>query len=262
VVDEQGNADGWDEVRASFLLASAILGIERYTYTGSSDWSFSGDSSNNTFTGGSGNDTLTGGAGDDWLDGGAGLDVLTGGSGNDTYVIDNAADTIDEEGNADSFDMVRATISVNLATLAGGAIEHAVLLGQDALNATGNGVNNALTGNDGKNILDGGGIDTVLINFDWYGGYTLHIDNITIVGSVGCRAVGNANNNVITGSSGQDRLEGLEGADTLIGGAERDTLQGQGGDDLLIGGLGDDYIDASGGRDTIDYNHLNEAGDA
>src|SRR6185295_12980705 len=203
VVDEQGNADGWDEVRASFLLASAILGIERYTYTGSSDWSFSGDSSNNTFTGGSGNDTLTGGAGDDWLDGGAGLDVLTGGSGNDTYVIDNAADTIDEEGNADSFDMVRATISVNLATLAGGAIEHAVLLGQDALNATGNGVNNALTGNDGKNILDGGGgndvltggkgddtyvidnvsdfiqetytnaegggIDTVLINFDWYG---------------------------------------------------------------------------------------------
>jgi len=295
VIDEQGNADWGDEVRASFLLASAILGIENYTYTGSGAWSFSGDSSNNWITGGSGSDTLTGGAGDDFLDGGAGIDVLRGGSGNDTYLIDNAADTIDEEGNADSFDVVRATVSVDLATLGGGAIEHAVLLGQDALDATGNGMNNALTGNDGENILDGGGgndvltggkgddtyvldnvgdiiqetltnvegggIDTVSINFDWYGGYTLNIDNITIVGSVGCRAVGNASNNVITGGSGNDTLEGLDGADTLIGGAERDFLYGQGGDDLLIGGLGDDYIDAYLGRDTVDYNHLNEAGD-
>jgi Ca2+-binding RTX toxin-like protein len=295
VVDEQGNADGSDEVRTSFLLASAFYGIERYTYTGSGDWSFTGDSLNNTIAGSIGNDTLAGGIGDDWLDGGTGHDLLKGGSGNDTYVIDDAADTIDEEGNADSFDVVRATASVNLATLGGGAIEHAVLLGQDALDATGNGLNNTLTGNDGKNILDGGGgndvltggkgddtyvldsvgdviqetlsnaegggIDTVLVNFDWYGGNTLNVENVTIMGSVGHRAVGNTNDNVITGGSGHDTLEGLDGADTLIGGADWDFLFGQGGDDLIIGGLGDDYIDAYLGRDTIDYNHLNEAGD-
>jgi Ca2+-binding RTX toxin-like protein len=295
VVDEQGNAEWGDEVRASFLLASAILGIEAYTYTGTGDWSFSGDSSNNKFTGGSGSDTLAGGAGDDWLDGGAGLDVLKGGSGNDTYVIDNAADTIDEEGNADSFDVVRATISVNLATLGGGAIEHAVLVGKDALNATGNGSNDALTGNDGNNILDGGGgndvltggkgddtyvldsagdviqetltnaegggIDTVLINFSWYGGDTLNIDNVTITSSVGCSGIGNANDNVVTGNSGDDTLWGLDGADTLIGGAGTDFLYGQGGDDVIIGGVGEDYIEAYLGRNTIDYNHLNEGSD-
>jgi Ca2+-binding RTX toxin-like protein len=297
VVDEQGGyGDVWDEVRVNFLIASTILGIEKYTYMGSSDWSFSGDGSNNWLTGGSGSDTLTGSAGDDLLDGGAGLDVLKGGSGNDTYTIDNAGDTIDEQGNADTADVVRAAVSVNLATLAGGAIERAVLLGQDALDATGNGLNNLLTGNDGDNILDGGGgndvliggkgndtyvldnvfdiiqetflntegggIDTVLINFDWYGANTLHIDNVTITSSVGHRAVGNTNDNVITGNSGSDTLEGSDGADTLIGGSGGDTLRGQGGDDLLIGGLGDDHIEVYlGGRDTIDYNHLNEAGD-
>jgi len=294
VVDELSNGDWWGEVRASFLLASTILGIAHYTYTGSSAWSFTGDSLSNRITGGSGDDTLTGGAGADLLNGGAGLDVLKGGSDNDIYVIDDVADTIDEEGNADGADVVHATVSVDLTTLGGGAIERAVLLGKDALNATGNGVNNLLTGNDGNNILDGGGgndflaggkgddtyvlgvgdiiqethtnhdgggIDTVLINFDWYGGNTLHIDNVTVVGSVGCRAVGNTNHNVITGGSGNDTLEGLDGSDTLIGGAGRDTLYGQGGDDLIIGGVGDDYIAAYPGRDTIDYNHLDEGGD-
>ncbi len=41
VVDEQGGyGDVWDEVQASFLLASTILGVEKYTYTGNSDYSF------------------------------------------------------------------------------------------------------------------------------------------------------------------------------------------------------------------------------
>jgi Ca2+-binding RTX toxin-like protein len=299
VVDEQGGyADVWDEVRFSFLLASTFLGIEKYTYTGSSNWSFSGDSSSNWFTGGSGSDTLAGGAGDDLLDGGAGLDVLKGGSGNDTYTIDNAGDTIDEEGNTDTFDVVRATVSVNLATLAGGAIERAFLLGQDALNATGSGSNNTLTGNDGNNILDGGGgndvltggkgddtyvvdsfsdliqehfsnaegggIDTVISTLDFSIQDMGHLDNITLTGAQfgGVSATGNAGANVLTYTGpGYSYLNGLGGDDRLIGNSDGDFFNGGDGNDYVLGGGWHDNITGGAGIDVIDYNHVNELGD-
>jgi Ca2+-binding RTX toxin-like protein len=299
VVDEQGGyGDVWDEVRFSFLLASTILGIEKYTYTGSSAWSFSGGGSSNWFTGGSGSDTLTGGAGDDLLDGGAGLDALKGGSGNDTYFIDNAADTIDEEGNADTFDLVRATVSVNLATLGGGAIERAVLLGTDALNATGNGANNTLTGNDGNNILDGGGgndvltggkgddtyvvdgfndfiqehfsnaegggIDTVISTLDFSIKDMAYLENITLTGDqfAGVSATGNAGANVLTYTGpGYSYLNGLGGDDRLIGNNDGDGLNGGDGNDYLLGGVWHDNITGGAGIDVIDYNHVNELGD-
>ncbi len=93
----------------------------------------------------------------DSLDGGTGNDLMKGGAGNDTYVVNAAGDKIDEEGNADTADLVRASVSVNLATLAGGLIENATLIGSAAINATGNVGINHLIGNDGANMLDGGG---------------------------------------------------------------------------------------------------------
>ncbi len=96
------------------------------------------------------------------LDGGAGKDTLKGGAGNDTYVIVAADDQIDEEANLDTGDVVRSTVTVDLATLGAGAIEHAILLGAGALKAIGNGSANALTGNSAANLLDGrGGVDTL-----------------------------------------------------------------------------------------------------
>ncbi len=92
---------------------------------------------NDTLSGNNGNDTLIGGNGVDWLDGGAGNDKMKGGAGNDTYVLSAATDVIDEEGNADTGDTVRAGFTVALGTLAGGAIENAILLGATAINATG-----------------------------------------------------------------------------------------------------------------------------
>lgn len=71
---------------------------------------------------------------------------------------------------------------------------------------------------------------------------------------------GNKNSNFLKGTSGDDLIDGLGGADTLIGkagddilngGGGRDQLQGQGGDDILNGGDGGDELSGNGGDDIL-----------
>jgi Ca2+-binding RTX toxin-like protein len=110
------------------------------------------------------------------LDGGLGNDNMMGGAGNDTYVISAAGDIINEGGYLDSDDVVRTSIAVNLTTLGGGAIEHAILLGTAAIKAIGNNADNELTGNNGANLLDGGiGADMLT---GGKGGDTYVVDNV------------------------------------------------------------------------------------
>ncbi len=93
------------------------------------------------------------------IEGNAADNILTGGKGSDTYIVQNAGDFIVElqgEGN----DTVRAWVSYSLATMT--AVENLVLLGTEALNATGNQLSNRLEGNLGANRLEGGqGSDTL-----------------------------------------------------------------------------------------------------
>ena len=72
---EQGT-EGTDLVKTT--LAAYTLGahVEKLSYSGSGNFSGTGNNLNNT---------ITGGAGNDWLNGGTGNDVLTGGNGADTY---------------------------------------------------------------------------------------------------------------------------------------------------------------------------------
>ncbi len=57
----------------------------------------------------------------------------------------------------------------------------------------------------------------------------------------------------VTGTSGDDRLEGMTtGSDTLRGGDGNDTLLGSGGGDLLFGGDGNDLVYDETGNDTLD----------
>jgi hypothetical protein len=90
-----------------------------------------GQDGNDSVSGGAGNDTLNGGAGNDTLDGGAGIDTAS-------Y--------------ADS----PAAVAVNLATGIGSggdaAGDHLVSIE----NITGSNFNDALTGNAGNNVLNGG----------------------------------------------------------------------------------------------------------
>jgi len=59
-----------------------------------------------------------------------------------------------------------------------------------------------------------------------------------------------AGNDTITGSKGDDALNGFGRRDTLNGKEGNDTLHGDGGRDVLIGAAGSDVLDGGKGRDT------------
>jgi Ca2+-binding RTX toxin-like protein len=293
------NADeGVDEIKSTTPIASLVANVENYTYGGLLAWTFAADGADNRLSGGAGKDALDGGAGNDallgnggadlliggvgndHLDGGVGNDTMKGGAGNDIYVIGGLGDLIDEGDNFDTDDLVRSSISVNLAVLAGGRIEHATLTGIGAINALGNAADNILTGNDAANILDGkAGADTMIGNRgnDTYfvddagdqvsettagslGGTDLvkswvgfalgaNLEKLTLLGTGDIDATGNGLANVLTGNSGDNRLDGRGGNDTMYGGAGSDTY--------VVNAIGDVVGEtvansSGGGLDTIE----------
>ena len=170
---------------------------------------------------------------------------MRGAAGNDTYVVSSAGDMIDELASGDSGDVVRSSITVNLVTLGEGAIEHAVLTGTVAINATGNDKDNQLTGNAGANRLDGGagadtltggkgadiyvvneagdeviediagtagGIDTVLSSIDFSLAALANVEKLTLAtGFAGLDGIGNGLNNTLTGNEFANTLDGAAG---------------------------------------------------
>jgi serralysin len=72
---EEGT-EGTDLVKTTLVSYTLGAHVDKLSYTGSGNFSGTGNSANNS---------ITGGAGNDWLDGGNGNDVLTGGNGSDTY---------------------------------------------------------------------------------------------------------------------------------------------------------------------------------
>lgn len=99
-----------------------------------------------------GNDTLTGGNGDDKLDGGTGADSMDGGAGSDLYIVDDAGDEVTEAaGEEGDVDEVESSVDFTL----GDDVENLTLTG-DAINGTGNELDNVIKGNAQNNTLDGG----------------------------------------------------------------------------------------------------------
>ncbi len=262
VVDHPGDVvseelgGGVDTVESSI---SYVLGrdVENLRLTGMGAISGTGNALDNVLTGNAANNVVTGGAGNDTLDGGAGADTLIGGTGNDTYVVDNAADIVTENAN-EGIDTVRAYITYTL----GANLENLTLIGNAAINGTGNTANNVLRGNSASNVLDGAagadtliggagddtyvvdnpgdmviespneGIDTVRSAITFTLGANL--ENLTLLGTTPINGTGNALDNTLTGNSAANVLSGGPGNDRLDGGAGADTLLGGAGNDSYI----------------------------
>lgn len=273
--------EGTDLVQAgvSYTLSA---NVENLSLTGNGTFTGTGNSLNNILNGNTANNTLNGGAGDDTLNGGAGTDTLIGGTGNDIYEVDTTTDVITElsgEGN----DTIKSSVTFDMSGRAN--IENLTLTGSNAINGTGNSLDNVLTGNGVNNTLNGGaGNDTLdggLGSDTMVGGTGDDIYHVNVSTDVVTELSGGGNdtvnsavtfsaaqggtnqhienitltgNNAInaTGNDSANILIGNSGNNTIIAGAGSDTLEGGAGTDSLTGGTGNDtYRMARGyGADT------------
>jgi len=256
IVAESHNK-GIDTVQSgiSFTLGR---NVENLTLTGTLAINGTGNSLDNVLTGNGAGSTLDGGAGDD------------------TYVI--GMGDIVVEGRRKGTDTVQSGISYTL----GANLENLTFTGTDALDGTGNALNNTLTGNVADNVLDGsagadtmiGGlgndtyiadnigdvvteisslsteIDTVLSSVT----YTLgsNLENLTLTDTAVINGTGNTLNNMLSGNSGNNILSGGVGNDLLNGGFGNDILNGDAGNDILQGGADNDTLSDTAGANLLD----------
>ncbi|HEY0026620.1 MAG TPA: M10 family metallopeptidase C-terminal domain-containing protein, partial [Allosphingosinicella sp.] len=220
-----------------------------------------GGSAGDTMRGNVGSNRLSGGAGDDVLDGRAGGDTLVGGTGNDIYFVDDAADMV-VEADGEGVDHVNSSAA---RFTVGAFVETLTAIGTGEQILTGNAQGNVITGNmvaantldggggadrlvggsfndsygiddDGDQIADSGGIDTVLASVS----YTLAADmeRLTLTGTAAVNGTGNAHDNILKGNAAANVLDGGAGADVLEGGA---------GDDTYLVDAADSVVEAAGG---------------
>jgi VCBS repeat-containing protein len=95
----------------------------------------------------------------------------------------------------------------------------------------------------------GQGSDTIISSASYY--LWPNVENLTLTGTA-YFGVGNALNNVITGSNAGNLLLGGVGNDAITGGDARDAIFGEFGNDSISGGGGIDYLIGGTGNDTID----------
>ena len=206
-----------------------------------------------------------------------------GGLGDDVYVVDNLLDKVNEATAGAGTDTVLASVTFTT----GSFIENLTLTGSDAINATGNALNNVLTGNSGSNLISAaGGNDTLSggLGNDTLDGGTgtdemsggagsdlLRVDSVT---DTVFEDVGGGNDTIEstvsfiladnfehltligtdnvdgTGNAVNNILTGNAGSNVLQGLAGADVISGGGGDDTLDGGIGNDAMTGGDGNDT------------
>lgn len=209
----------------------------------------------NSLNGGEGNDLLLGGGGFDILDGGTGVDTMIGGAEHDAYYVDNPGDVVIENIN-EGQDEVYATVTYVMPD----NVEILYLRGTNAINGTGNALDNDMWG-EKNNVIN---------TFNGLGGNDVIVPNAgdTVLGGDGDDYVRAQNMDVnmrlapvyLWGEAGDDYLEGHIMDDTLDGGSGNDILVGYTGNDVIRGGSGSNYIiggmshaydDGNDGDDTL-----------
>ncbi|QGZ96601.1 cadherin domain-containing protein [Terricaulis silvestris] len=207
-----------------------------------------GNASANTLAGLAGDDILSGAAGDDTLQGGDGNDVLEGGAGAD--LLDGGSD---EQTAGVALSAAQGTWGDTIRYVTSSAGVNIDLTSVDPANAA---RSLAFTGGDaaGDKIVRVGGYSTIE-----------HVTgsqfNDTIVGDArhnrlqGLDGVdtisGRGGDDVIAGGAGNDLLYGEAGADNIIGGDGVDTVSGGDDDDVLMGDAGNDTLNGDAGNDMV-----------
>ncbi|WP_051960051.1 peroxidase family protein [Devosia riboflavina] len=157
--------------------------------------------------------------GNDTLNGGAGNDILLGGAGNDIHNGGTGNDVMGGGGGNDTY----------IVDSAGDIVDEAANAGIDQ-------VNSSMSFTLGANV-----------------------ENLTLTGTNnGVNGTGNALDNTINGSDGENQLFGGGGNDVINGGAGNDLLDGGTGNDTLNGGTGNDSIIGGEGNDTITVSDGND----
>lgn len=190
----------------------------------------------------------------------------TGTAGDDTFRVTSVLDKVTETATGGT-DSIISSVTYRLPD----HVENLSLITDQAINGTGNDLDNRIIGNSAANVLTGlggndyldgaGGFDTL------YGGlgddtykvnssavkvielagegrdsvittvtYTLtaNVENLRLDGVADINGTGNAEDNRMIGNAGANVLTGLGGNDYLDGGAGNDTLVGGKGDDLYV----------------------------
>jgi Ca2+-binding RTX toxin-like protein len=228
--------EGYDTVQSAISLALAG-NVEKLQLLGTSNLSGTGNGLDNRLIGNDGNNAL---------DGKAGADAMSGGLGDDIYFVDNSADTASEKLDAGT-DTVKSSVSFAIL----GHVENLTLTGTANINGTGNSGINILIGNSGNNLLDGGtaadtlkgaaGDDIYYVNNpadvvferiaegrDTIRSYislksVANVEELALLGTSNINATGDSGVNILTGNSGNNRLDGQGAADTMAGGLGDDT---------------------------------------
>jgi Ca2+-binding RTX toxin-like protein len=153
-------------------------------------------------------------------------------------------------------------------------VENLILTGLEAINGTGNMLNNTLTGNSAANTLNGGagddsldggaGADTLIggLGNDSYtvdntGDVVTETSTLTteidsVYSAISYTLGANVEKLILTGSAAINGT-GNELANTLIGNEMNNTLNGGAGNDLLIGGAGQDILTGGAGNDIFAF---------
>ncbi len=192
-----------------------------------------GDDGVDKLYGDDGNDMLYGGAGNDILNGGNGNDRLNGGAGEDQLYGGAGTDTAIFSANSSDFLIYRdntAYITVKDKTN---------ILGTSRIYA------------DVESLeFSDTTINLTLMTFTLNGNTMGSVGAIT--GTAGNDALNGANmDDTISGGNGNDKINGKAGNDTLNGDSGDDYLYGEAGNDILQGGLGNDYLYGGDGNDTL-----------
>lgn len=248
-------------------------------------------------TGSASNDVIGGDDGANTIIGGGGADNLSGQGGDDLIAIGDGASTVDGGTGTDTLAFQNVSGGVRFSLALQGAVQdtgHGAILTTGLENVTGGGFNDTLAGDDGANIvIGGGGVDNIsaqggddlivigngantvdggsgldtLVFQNVSGGvrYSLALQGAAQDTGHGAMLTSNLEN--VTGSAFNDTLaaadapsvlRGGDGNDSIAGGADFDNLNGNAGDDVISGGFGNDWVLGGKGNDALSGDYGND----